>query len=68
LLGVAVAPLGEGGKPILATLDSSDPTAERAPGKLNLWKWSGGFGFELIITLPGTYSHLWSDGHVLLFK
>jgi poly-gamma-glutamate synthesis protein (capsule biosynthesis protein) len=68
LLGVAVAPVGEDGKLLLATLESSDAATERAPGKLNLWEWTGGFGFELVATLPGTYSDVWSDGRVLLFK
>ncbi len=68
LLGVVTAPIGKDGKPLLATLESSDPTVERAPGKLTLWEWTGGFGFELAATIPGAYSNVWSDGRVLLFK
>lgn len=68
LLGVAVPPAGNGGKPLLATLESNDPTVERAPGTLTLWEWTGGFGFELAATVPGAYSDVWSDGRVLLFR
>ena len=46
-LAVAVAPLAKGNKPILAVLESSDKTIEKAPGKVSLWQWTGGFGFEL---------------------
>jgi poly-gamma-glutamate capsule biosynthesis protein CapA/YwtB (metallophosphatase superfamily) len=68
LLGVAVAPISVGGKPLLATLESSDPTVESAPGPLNLWGWTGGFGFELVSALSGTYSQVWSDGRALMFR
>lgn len=67
-LAVAVAPLGKAGKPILAVLESADKSVEKAPGKVSLWQWSGGFGFELASQIPGTYSTMWSDGKVLLFK
>jgi poly-gamma-glutamate synthesis protein (capsule biosynthesis protein) len=68
LLGVAVPTLGPVGTPLLATLESSDPRVERAPGKLNLWAWTGGFGFELAASLPGTYSQIWNNGRALLFR
>ncbi|MGA7732729.1 MAG: CapA family protein [Chloroflexia bacterium] len=68
LLGVAVAPVGKDGKLLLATLESNDPGIERAPGKLTLWEWTGGFGFELAATVPGSYSEVWSDGRVLVFR
>ena len=67
-LAVAVAPLAKGNKPILAVLESSDKTIEKAPGKVSLWQWTGGFGFELASSLPGAYSTMWSDSKVLLFK
>jgi hypothetical protein len=28
--------------------------------------WTGGFGYELTGTVPGTYSALWTVGRVLL--
>ncbi|MEO5952324.1 MAG: CapA family protein [Chloroflexia bacterium] len=68
LLGVAVAPVGKDNKMLLATLESNDPTVERAPGKLTIWEWTGGFGFELSASIPGAYSQVWSDGHTLLYK
>ena len=68
LLGVAVAPLGSDGKPLLATLESCDPEVESPPGPLSLWGWAGGFGFELVQSLPGTYSQIWSDGSALMFR
>jgi hypothetical protein len=68
LLDVAVAPVGKGGKPLLATLESDDPKAEKAPGQLRLWEWTGGFGYELAADVPGTYSQLWSDGRVFIVK
>jgi poly-gamma-glutamate capsule biosynthesis protein CapA/YwtB (metallophosphatase superfamily) len=68
LLGVAVAPVGKDGKLLLATLESNNAGIERAPGKLTLWEWTGGFGFELAATVPGSYSNVWSDGRLLLFR
>ncbi|HST05928.1 MAG TPA: CapA family protein [Chloroflexia bacterium] len=68
LLGVAVAPLGADNKPLLATLESRDPEVESPPGPLSLWGWAGGFGFELVQSLPGTYSQIWSDGSALMFR
>jgi hypothetical protein len=67
-LAVAVAPVGVAGKPLLAVLESSDPDVETAPGRLSLWEWTGGFGYELAAGVPGTYSALWSDGRVLLMR
>ena len=34
----------------------------------DLWEWTGGFGYELAAALPGTYSEMWSDGKVLMFR
>jgi hypothetical protein len=68
LLGVAVVPVGKDGKMLLASLESNDPTTERGPGKLTLWEWTGGFGFELAATVPGRYSELSTDGRTLLFR
>jgi poly-gamma-glutamate synthesis protein (capsule biosynthesis protein) len=68
ILSAVAAPVGPSGKPLLAVLESSDPTVERAPGRITLWTWSGGFGYELHSTLPGTYSELWSDGRELIFR
>ncbi|HET9494758.1 MAG TPA: hypothetical protein VFR15_11050, partial [Chloroflexia bacterium] len=67
-LSVAVAPVGKAGKPLLAVLESSDLEVEQGPGRLALWEWTGGFGYELAGTVPGTYSALWSDGRVLLMR
>jgi hypothetical protein len=67
-LAVAVAPVGKARKPLLAVLESRDPKVEQAPGRLNLWEWTGGFGYELTGTVPGTYSALWTDGRVLLMR
>jgi poly-gamma-glutamate synthesis protein (capsule biosynthesis protein) len=68
ILSAVSAPIGPGGKPLLATLESSDSTVERAPGLITLWDWSGGFGYELASTLPGTYSDLWADGRELMYR
>jgi poly-gamma-glutamate synthesis protein (capsule biosynthesis protein) len=68
VLAAAVAPIGPRGKPLLASLDSGDPQVEKAPGTINVWEWTGGFGYELVTTLPGKYSELWSDGKALLFR
>ncbi len=68
ILSAVPAPIGPGGKPLLATLESNDPTIERAPGPITLWDWSGGFGYELASTLPGTYSDLWADGRELMYR
>jgi hypothetical protein len=68
LLSVAVAPIAKESKPVLAALESADPSMEKAPGTLRLWQWAGSFGFELVTTLPGTYRETWSDGKVLLFR
>jgi hypothetical protein len=68
ILSAAPAPIGTAGKPLLAVLESSNPTVERAPGRLTLWDWTGGFGYELYSTLPGTYSEMWSDGRELIFR
>lgn len=68
LLSVVVAPVGVGGKKLLATLESSDPATERAPGKLTVWEWTGGFGFELSANIEGLFSQAWSDGRILLYK
>jgi hypothetical protein len=68
LLSLAVAPIAKGGKPVLATLESADPTVEKAPGTLRLWQWSGSFGFELLTAVNGSYKETWSDGKVLLFR
>jgi poly-gamma-glutamate capsule biosynthesis protein CapA/YwtB (metallophosphatase superfamily) len=67
-LSAASAPIGKGSKPLLAVLESSDPSVERAPGHLTLWAWTGGFGYELSSILPGTYSEMWSDGRQLIFR
>jgi poly-gamma-glutamate capsule biosynthesis protein CapA/YwtB (metallophosphatase superfamily) len=68
LLSVAPAPIGKAGKPLLAVLESSNTSIERAPGRLTLWDWTGGFGYELSSTLAGTYSEMWSDGRELIFR
>src|SRR5205085_2129182 len=68
VLSVAVVPVAKGGKPLLAVLESADKSVEKAPGKVSLWQWSGGFGFEIASSPTGTYSQLWGDGKVLLFK
>ena len=68
LLSVAVAPIANGGKTVLAALESADSRVERAPGTLRLWQWSGSFGFELVTTVKGTYREVWSDGKVLMFR
>jgi poly-gamma-glutamate capsule biosynthesis protein CapA/YwtB (metallophosphatase superfamily) len=67
-LAVAVAPVGKAHKPLLAVLESSGPYVEQALGTLTLWEWTGGFGYEIAGTVPGTYSALWSDGRVLLMR
>lgn len=67
-LSVTSALVGKGGKPLLAVLESSNTTVEKAPGKLSLWEWTGGFGYELSSTLPGTYSEMWSDGRQLIYR
>ena len=67
-LAVAVAPIGPSGKPLLAVLESADRQQEKAPGTIRLWEWTGGFGYELAAALPGTYSEMWSDGKVLVFR
>ncbi|MFL5733110.1 MAG: CapA family protein [Chloroflexia bacterium] len=68
VLGVAVAPVGRSGKPLLATLESTDSKQEKASGSVRIWEWTGRFGYELSTTLPGSYSEMWSDGRVLMFK
>jgi hypothetical protein len=68
VLAVAVAPIGAAGKPVLASLDSGDPKTEKAPGTIHIWQWTGGFGYELVSTLPRQYSEIWSDGRELLFR
>jgi hypothetical protein len=68
ILNLAVVPLAPAGKPSLAVFDSTDPAQEHAPGNVNLWHWTGSFGFELLKSLPGTYSTLWGDGKMLLVK
>ncbi|HEY0069729.1 MAG TPA: CapA family protein [Chloroflexia bacterium] len=68
ILNLAVLPLGPAGKSTLAVFDSADPTQEQPPGNLNMWHWTGSFGFELLKALPGTYSAMWGDGKVLLLK
>ena len=68
VLSVAVAPLGKNGKPVLAVLESADKSTEKTPGKITLWQWGGNFGFELASTVNGSYSTMWGDGRVLLFK
>ncbi|MDQ6692998.1 MAG: CapA family protein [Chloroflexota bacterium] len=65
-LAVAVAKID--GEQILAVLESSSPTVEQSPGTLRLWRWTGGFGFELAAQVPGSYSQLWSDSGTLLFR
>jgi len=67
-MSVAVAPVGKDSKPVLASLDSADTHIEKAPGTINIWQWTGGFGFELVTTTPGHYSEMWSDSRVLLFR
>ena len=61
-------PIGKTGKPLLAVLESADKNVEKAPGTASLWQWSGSFGFELVKNVTGTYSTMWSDGKVLLFR
>ncbi|HET6262019.1 MAG TPA: CapA family protein [Chloroflexia bacterium] len=68
ILDLAVVPLGPAGKPTLGVFDSVDPAQEQPPGKVNLWHWTGSFGFELLKSLPGTYSTTWGEGKVLLLK
>ena len=68
ILAAVPAPIGVGGTPLLAALESSDPTVERTPGRITLWQWSGGFGYELASTLQGTYSEMWGDGQQLIFR
>jgi poly-gamma-glutamate synthesis protein (capsule biosynthesis protein) len=68
ILSAVSAPIGPQGKPILATLESSDPIVERAPGRITLWAWTGGFGYELAATLPTIYSDLWADGQELIYR
>jgi len=68
VLSVAVAPLGKNGKLVLAVLESADKSTEKTPGKITLWQWGGNFGFELASTVNGSYSTMWGDGRVLLFK
>lgn len=68
VLSVAVAPVGKSGKSLLAVLESADENVEKAPGKASLWQWAGNFGFELAKSVNGSYSTMWSDGKVLLFK
>jgi poly-gamma-glutamate capsule biosynthesis protein CapA/YwtB (metallophosphatase superfamily) len=68
LLSVAVAPVAKDGRSVLAALESGDRATEKAPGTLKLWQWGGSFGFELAATVKGTYSQVWSDGRVLLFR
>ncbi len=68
VLSVAVVPIGKNGKPLLAVLESADKKVEKAPGKASLWQWAGNFGFEQVTSVSGTYSTMWSDGKVLLFK
>lgn len=66
VLAVAIAPVGKAHKPLLATLESSDPKAERVPGRVRLWEWTGGFGYELAAEVQGLYSQMWTDGRILL--
>ncbi|HEX8599500.1 MAG TPA: CapA family protein [Chloroflexia bacterium] len=68
ILNLAVVPLAPNAKPSLAVFDSANPAQEQAPGKANLWHWTGSFGFELLKSLPGTYSAVWGDGKMLLVK
>ncbi|HEX9987022.1 MAG TPA: CapA family protein [Chloroflexia bacterium] len=68
VLAVAVAPIGKDAKPLLAVLESSNPEKEQTPGQIRLWEWTGGFGYELVAPIEGTYSEMWSDGKVLIFK
>jgi hypothetical protein len=68
LLAVAVAPIGKGGKPLLATLESVVPTKEQPSGRLQLWEWTGRFGYELAGSPSGPYSEMWSDGSQLFFR
>jgi poly-gamma-glutamate synthesis protein (capsule biosynthesis protein) len=68
VLSAVPVPIGRQGQPILAVLESSDPTVERAPGPITLWAWTGGFGYELAATFPGTYSELWADGGELIYR
>lgn len=68
VLAVAIAPLGKNGKPAMAVLESGDKNTEKGPGKISLWQWGGNFGFELASSVNGTYSQMWGDGKVLMFK
>lgn len=68
ILNIVVVPLGPSAKSTLAVFDSVDPAQERAPGTVNLWHWTGSFGYELLKSLPGTYTTMWGDGKVLLLK
>jgi poly-gamma-glutamate synthesis protein (capsule biosynthesis protein) len=68
VLSVAVSPVGNKGKSLLAVLESADKSVEKAPGKASLWQWAGNFGFELVKSVTGSYSTMWSDGKVLLLK
>ncbi|MDQ6738871.1 MAG: CapA family protein [Actinomycetota bacterium] len=67
-LSLSVVPVGSGGKPLLAVLEGSDPARETAPGHIRLWEWTGGFGYELAMEMPGVYSEMWGDGKVLVFR
>jgi hypothetical protein len=68
ILNLAVVPLGANAKPALAVFDSANPAQEQAPGNLKLWHWTGSFGYELLKSLPGTYSTMWGDSKMLLVK
>ena len=68
VLAVAVAPVGKAHKPLLAALESGDPTQEKIPGRVRIWQWTGGFGYELAADLPGGWSEMWSDGRILLMR
>ncbi|MDQ5824487.1 MAG: CapA family protein [Chloroflexota bacterium] len=68
ILNLAVVPLAPNAKPALAVFDSANPAQEQAPGNVNLWHWTGSFGFELLKSLPGTYSAMWGEGKMLLVK
>lgn len=67
-LALAVPRIGSNGTPLLAVLESSNAAKEQAPGTLKLWKWTGGFGYELARPVPGAYFQMWADERILLFR